>query len=60
MKVNVIDENEEIRRGEKIAKVLGLKKLEGSGNYPVYNTEWGTKSNLGLYRIVKRMVEDGE
>lgn len=51
-----IDEKEETQRGELLATVLGLKKTKEGR----YNTLWGTKSDLGLYRTVKRLVEEGE
>ena len=45
-------------RGALLAKVLKLKhELE----YPDrWQTDWGTKTNLGLFRIVVRIIEDGE
>lgn len=53
-----ITEAEEARRGELIAKALRLKR---DREYPDrYPTDWGTKTNLGLYRMLKRIVEDGE
>jgi hypothetical protein len=55
---NNISEKEEIRRGELIAQVLKLKR---SKEYPDrFNTEWGTKTPLGLFRIINRIVLDGE
>jgi len=48
---------QEEERGKLIARVLGLKpsKIEQGR----YMTEWGTKTAIGLYRTVKRLVEEG-
>lgn len=51
-----LTEAEEIKRGELLAQVLGLK-LNKRGRY---DTEWGDKTDLGLFRIVERIVKDGE
>lgn len=50
-----IDEQEQTRRGELLAEVLVLKLREGR-----YHTTWGTKTPLGLYRVIERIVQDGE
>jgi hypothetical protein len=58
MDTKTLTETEETRRGELIARIL---KLKHSREYPDrYNTEWGTKTALGLFRIMARLVEDGE
>lgn len=48
-------EHEETKRGELIAEVLKLKKKDGR-----YLTTWGTKTALGLFRTVERLVKDGK
>lgn len=55
-------EFEETKRGHLIAAVLMpavlmLKKKRDNGRY---NTAWGDKTALGLYRTVKRIIETGE
>lgn len=52
-----LDEHEE-RRGELLVSLLDLKRTQ---QYPdrVY-TSGGTKTTLGLYRTVKRLIEKGE
>lgn len=53
-------EEEERRRGQMIVDILGLRKVkDGSGPTPNYRTAWGTKTALGLYRTVKRIIEEG-
>lgn len=49
-------EKEEKRRGQLLADILMLK-LNAEKRY---STTWGTKSALGLYRSVKRIIEEGE
>lgn len=51
-----IDETEETRRGQLLVDVLHLHRAERGR----YHTQWGTKTPLGIYRTVKRIVEDGE
>jgi hypothetical protein len=58
MTTNEMTEAEQARRGEMIAAALKLKRDK---DYPDrYQTEWGTKTALGLFRILKRMIQDGE
>jgi len=53
-----LDENEERRRGELLIELLGLKFTK---QYPDrVETSGGTKTTLGLYRTIKRLVETGE
>lgn len=54
-----ITEAEETRRGELIVKALGLKRTRGTSSVQ-YKTQWGTKTALGLYRMMARLVLDGE
>ncbi len=49
-----LGEDEETKRGALIAEVLGLRK-KGER----YNTSWGTKTDLGLYRTMLRIIIDG-
>lgn len=51
-----IPETEKIERGELIAEILMLKKDKDNR----YKTTWGTKTALGLYRTMERIVKDGE
>lgn len=52
----VLQATEEAKRGKLLAQVLGLK-LNKRGRY---DTEGGDKTDLGLFRIVERIVKDGE
>ena len=56
-----VDEQEETRRGALLAEVLALKPIRNSesGENGRYRTHWGTKTELGLYRTVKRIIEEG-
>jgi len=60
--ITTISEAEETRRGELIAQVLGLKPDREYRNSSLvrYVTEWGTKTSLGLFRTMQRIVIDGE
>lgn len=45
-----------------VVDLLGLKaagKFDGSGE-AFYNTEVGTKTALGLFRTLERIIKDGE
>ena len=56
-----LTEQEELRRGELLAEVLRLRKRKGATDRePRYQTDWGSKTALGLYRTVERIVLDGE
>jgi len=53
-----ITETEEARRGALLASVLNLKR---DRVYPDrWLTDWGNKTNLGLFRICERIIKDGE
>jgi hypothetical protein len=60
--VDKLTEREEKRRGEIIVALLNLKPIRGeqSNGAPVYRTQHGTKTALGLFRSVARLVIDGE
>lgn len=60
-----LSEAEETRRGELLIEMLGLKPVgrnhhEWGMSPPRYNTTWGTKTALGLFRSVSRLILDGE
>lgn len=63
-----LTEAEQTRRGDLIAKTLNLKEARCGNGYgrgkpydpPRYFTQWGTKSALGLFLSVERLVRDGE
>ena len=58
---NQLTEQEETRRGELLSAVLHLRKRKGpTDSEPRYQTEWGSKTALGLYRTVERIIVDGE
>jgi hypothetical protein len=48
-----------IRKGELIVELLGLQPLRGYED-PRYDTSAGTKTALGLYNTIKRIIEKGE
>lgn len=52
-----ISEAEEARRGQLLAEILGLKLKRGTDRY---STTWGDKTALGLFRLVERIMLDGE
>lgn len=53
-----LSEAEQTRRGELLAVTLGVRKSQAEPGR--YCTDWGTKTPLGLYRTVKRIVEEGK
>ena len=58
-----LSEDEERRRGKLIATILRLRVIrkENGGDFSeLYRTEWGTKTALGLFRTMERLVLDGE
>lgn len=64
-----IDEQEEARRGRLLTEMLFLREAKiasptskrlVSYDPPRYATKWGTKTALGLYRSIERIVLDGE
>jgi len=50
------DDSEGIKKGEKLIDMLGLKV----GKDGRVNTSWGTKTPLGLYRTLKRVIEESK
>jgi hypothetical protein len=60
MNTHMITEAEELKRGELLAEVLGLKQIRSGDEKGRYRTTWGTKTALGLYRTVERIIVDGE
>jgi hypothetical protein len=58
-----IPEAEEARRGALLSKVLKLRKdreCVDRWSTDCWRTDWGTKTDLGLFRMVERIVKDGE
>jgi len=53
-----LNEAEEARRGALLAKILRLRRDRQDRDR--WQTDWGTKTDLGLFRTVARIVEDGE
>jgi hypothetical protein len=54
-------EQEKIKRGRLIAKVLNLKSHSYYGdddNNIRYDTSWGNKTPLGLYETIQRLLTD--
>ncbi len=59
--VTPISDSEELLRGKQIVEFLELKpdrELSKNG-VNLYKTSWGTKTELGLFRSLKRII-DGE
>lgn len=56
--METLTEEEQIAYGELFAKLLKMKKNKEHKDR--WDTAWGTKTNLGLYRTIKRLVEDAE
>lgn len=52
------DETEETKRGALLAEVLGLKR--DKRNKAHWATSWGSKTDLGLFQTVKRIIEEGK
>lgn len=53
-----LTEAEETRRGQMLVDILGLHRATGEPGR--YQTQWGTKTPLGLFRTIRRIVERGE
>ena len=53
-----LSEQEQTRRGQLLADTLQLRKSRAA--LGLYRTDWGAKTALGLYRTVKRIIEQGE
>lgn len=51
-----LSEDEQTRRGEMLAGMMQLRRLPDGR----YNTAWGTKTPLGLYRTAYRIVMKGK
>ena len=51
-----LTEQEQTRRGGMLADVLLLRK-DRLGRWP---SAWGNKTDLGLYRTIKRIIEEGK
>lgn len=58
-----LSEAEELKRGKMIVELLGLRKIREISKrrgIPIFQTSGGTKTELGLFRTVARVVLDGE
>ena len=53
MKTEMITKEEERSIGADIAKVLMLKRKKSNGRY---NTIWGDKTEIGLFRTVNSII----
>ena len=53
-----IDETEEMRRGLMLCEVLNIRR--DSTERERYATLWGTKTALGIFRTVKRIIDEGK
>lgn len=53
-----LTEQQETQCGQLIADVLSLRRH--SIERGRYSTEWGSKTALGIFRMVKRIIEEGE
>lgn len=53
-----LTEAQEAERGALLARVLKLKRDREHKDR--WQTDWGTKTDLGLFRTVERIVIDGE
>lgn len=65
MNTTELTEAEETKRGTALVEMLELLPMrqtqaEIRTHGRRYRTSWGTKTALGLFRSVKRIVEDGE
>lgn len=56
----MLPEYQRIRIGQKIAKIFKLRMAKGynknDAGYDRYVTEWGTKSALGVYNTLHRLI----
>lgn len=50
------DEAQEAATGRKFAEILMLKKKRSNGRY---DTSWGDKTDIGIYRTIMRMAQEG-
>lgn len=56
-----LTEEQEIARGRMLAELLRLKPIKGEGwSVDRYDTTWGTKTALGLFRTVAAVVNEGK
>ena len=53
-----LPEAEQARRGQMIAEALNLRKCFEHADR--WRTDWGTKTSLGLFRTLKRMIDEGK
>ena len=56
-----LSEEEMIRRGHYLAGVFDLQLVQlDTEHAEQYITRWGIKSALGIYRVAKKILEEGE
>lgn len=65
MKPKPLSDQEQIRRGELIVELFSLKAIRSQAHdlgmtNRLYDTKHGTKTALGLFRSIKRLIETGE
>jgi len=46
------------KMGKAIANLLGLRAVRSGGQAGRYLTTWGSKTPTGLYKTLKRIIED--
>jgi len=54
----MLSQNEKHIIGQKIANFLGLDDNKETKNEVRYNTFWGSKSNVGLYESILRIIDE--
>lgn len=59
LKINLTDTQEE-QIGKAVVKLLNLKKSKEPGQHERYNTSIGTKTELGLGRVLLGLIKDIE
>ena len=54
--LQAIDDDEKAIRGQQLAKAFDVRKSGGRYSLP---SPWGTKTDIGVYEVAKRIVEGG-
>lgn len=54
----IADEEHQSKIGNCIAQMLGLKMAVRGEQKGRYKTAWGTKTDLGLYLTIKRIIDE--
>jgi hypothetical protein len=56
---NMLTQEEQIKRGEKIIEIFGLKEDKQEKYNPKrYLTSWGNKTALGVFLTCQRLIEE--